>query len=606
MKLSYKINASFVIIAVAVIVLVIITTSMNQSLLIRSLGSQNISLCDEILNKLYERILSMGEEIRFVLHNGPPISSEEGREVALALILDYQKRYGYEVLEEINLTNDTGKTLWSTLEDTSIVEYDPDISTRSREGRAFSLGKVYFDTHHRKPILPLYILNTGPGGEKMYLTAKIPSLELFRHIEVQYVIKQKIQSKLITEDGKLIYSTGLFRFLEDVGEEEFFSKIKKDQGYLLAQENGRRSIYGYYQLHKYRQVEVPDWYLLVGYDLEKILEESTSIAALLQVLGAILIVISLIIGTILTRSIRVPVVTLMQGTEKVGAGNLDTIIEVGSRDEIGELAAHFNKMTRRLKETYRDLEREIQARERTEVRLKDSITVLHRTNRDLSQFAYAASHDLQEPLRSIGGFLQLIERRYKGVLDEKGKDYVRRSVEAAKRLQSIINDLLYYSDISLSFDRIVRCDLNEVMDRVLASHHYLIEISDARIHFSSLPSVYADPKHMESLFYQLLGNALVYRKRESIPRITIDVEGSGEEFWTFTVTDNGMGIAKEYTDKIFNLFQRLHQRSEYGGNGIGLAICKKIVEIYGGTVWVESEPGEGSRFSFTLHNVMEE
>jgi len=605
-KLSYKINASFIIIAFAVVVLVIITSYTNRGLLISSVGSQNISLCDEILSELYERILSMGEEIRFVLHEGPPIYGEEAREEAIALIRDYRRRYGYTLIEEISLADDKGKTIWSTMAAPFLGKYDPDISPRYSGDRSFSLGEVYFDLHYRKPILPLYISGTGPEGARIYLIAKIPSLELFRHIEVQYVIKQKIQSKLVTEDGKLIYSTGLFRFLEDVREDDFYTNIEGNRGYLRAVEDGRQSIYGYYRIQKYRQIDVPSWYLLVGYDLEKVLEKSNSIATLLQILGLTLIILSLVVGTILSRSIRLPVVNLIRGTEKLGAGDLDTVIEVGSKDEIGELASRFNDMTRRLKETYGDLEREIQTRERTEMRLKESISVLHRTNRDLAQFAYAASHDLQEPLRSIAGFLQLIERRYKGVLDEKGKDYVRRSVEAAKRLQSIINDLLFYSDISLSFDRITRCDLNSIMDRVLSSHKQLIEVSKARIDFASLPAIYADATHMESLFYQLIGNALVYRRSEIPPRITIDVEGEGEEFWTFTVTDNGLGIDNGYLEKIFDIFQRLHQRTEYGGNGIGLAISKKIVEIYGGTIWVESKPGEGSSFFFTLHNVMEE
>ena len=223
---------------------------------------------------------------------------------------------------------------------------------------------------------------------------------------------------------------------------------------------------------------------------------------------------------------------------------------------------------------------------------------LERSNRDLGQFAYVASHDLQEPLRMISSFTQLLEQRYKGKFDKSADEFIKFVVEGANRMQSMINDLLSYSRLSTRGTPFEPVNSEEILARVHANLLPLIEENQALLTHESLPEITADASQMLHLFQNLIGNAIKFRGKEP-PRIHIFSE-SREEEWMFGVRDNGIGIAKEYFDRIFVIFQRLYSREEYSGEGIGLAVCKKIVERHGGRIWVESEPGKGSAFFFTI------
>jgi len=223
---------------------------------------------------------------------------------------------------------------------------------------------------------------------------------------------------------------------------------------------------------------------------------------------------------------------------------------------------------------------------------------LERSNRDLEQFAYVASHDLQEPLRMISSFTQLLEQRYKGKLDKSADEFTKFAVDGANRMQRMINDLLSYSRLSTRGKSFEPVNSEEILARVHTNLLPLIEENQALLTHESLPEITADASQMLHLFQNLIGNAIKFRGKEP-PRIHVFSESRKEE-WMFGVRDNGIGIAKEYFDRIFVIFQRLHGREEYPGTGIGLAICKKIVERHGGRIWVESEPGEGSTFFFTI------
>ncbi|MFA5860764.1 MAG: ATP-binding protein [Candidatus Thermoplasmatota archaeon] len=225
---------------------------------------------------------------------------------------------------------------------------------------------------------------------------------------------------------------------------------------------------------------------------------------------------------------------------------------------------------------------------------------LERSNRELEHFAYVASHDLQEPLRTIAGFTQLLEQRYGEQLDDKGKSYVHRTVAGSKRMQSLINDLLAYSRIQTQGQPFSLVDLDAVVGSMLADLEAVIAQEGARVTRDELPTLYADPSQIGQVFSNLVRNAIKYRHPERKPVIHIGVKKDGDS-WLFTVRDNGIGIEREYYDKIFVIFQRLSARTgDEGGTGLGLAITKKIVERHGGLIWVESTPGEGSTFSFSL------
>ena len=244
---------------------------------------------------------------------------------------------------------------------------------------------------------------------------------------------------------------------------------------------------------------------------------------------------------------------------------------------------------------------DITAQKRAEEELAHTVAELARSNADLAQFASVASHDLQEPLRAVAGCVELLQRRYGDKLDAQAAEWMQLTVEGAKRMQTLIRDLLAYSRVGTRGKSFERTDASTALDLALANLATAIRESGAVITHDPLPSLVADPTQMAQLFQNLIGNALKFCKERS-PEIHVGAQ-RGKEGWTLSVRDNGIGIEPQYRERIFVIFQRLHKRAEYPGTGIGLAICQRIVERHGGRIWVESEPGKGSTFYFTIpHN----
>ncbi|MBI4966907.1 MAG: PAS domain S-box protein [Rhodospirillales bacterium] len=242
---------------------------------------------------------------------------------------------------------------------------------------------------------------------------------------------------------------------------------------------------------------------------------------------------------------------------------------------------------------------DITPRKQVEEKAAELAEELRRSNAELEQFAYVASHDLQEPLRMVASYVQLLERRYREKLDDEAREFIDYAVDGATRMQRLINDLLDYSRVSRKGKPLAPVELSPVVREAVVNLAGLIEECGAEIDIGPLPQVLADEAQMTSLFQNLIGNAIKYRKPERRPKVTVSAERQGE-FWAIAVADNGIGIAPQFFGRIFVLFQRLHTRREYPGTGIGLALCKKIVERHGGQIRVESEVGEGSRFIVSL------
>jgi PAS domain S-box-containing protein len=248
--------------------------------------------------------------------------------------------------------------------------------------------------------------------------------------------------------------------------------------------------------------------------------------------------------------------------------------------------------------------RDVSERKSSEERLSRVMADLERSNTDLEQFAYVASHDLQEPLRMVASFVQLLGRRYQGQLDTEADEIIGYAVDGAHRMQRLVNDLLTYSRVGTHGKAFETTDCEAVVDQALANLRLAIEEGGAVVVREALPTVNADAWQLVQLFQNLIGNAIKFRGDEA-PQIHISA-AQREDGWVFSVRDNGIGIAPESFERIFVIFQRLHGRAEYAGTGIGLAVCKKIVERHGGRIWVESEPGAGTAFCFTLPVIEEE
>jgi signal transduction histidine kinase len=251
----------------------------------------------------------------------------------------------------------------------------------------------------------------------------------------------------------------------------------------------------------------------------------------------------------------------------------------------------LHALRRELERQNAQLREEIAARERVQ-------EALQRSNTELEQLAYVASHDMQEPLRMVASYLQVVAERYQGKLDAEADEFIGFAVDGAKRMQALINDLLAYSRVGTKARPFAPADCAAIVDRAMADLRVAIAESGTQISCGPLPVVKADAMQLAQLFQNLLGNAIKFRSAGT-PQVHIEAE-PGDTGWNFAVRDNGIGIAPEYFDRIFVLFQRLHGRREYPGTGIGLALCKKIVERHGGRIWVESAPGSGSVFRFTL------
>jgi light-regulated signal transduction histidine kinase (bacteriophytochrome) len=238
-------------------------------------------------------------------------------------------------------------------------------------------------------------------------------------------------------------------------------------------------------------------------------------------------------------------------------------------------------------------------RRKTEQALADKVEELARSNKELEQFAYIASHDLQEPLRMVASYTELLAERYRGKLDDKADKYIAYAVDGARRMQGLINDLLAYARVGSRAKPLQATDSAAVLALVIGGLQNVIESSHAEIVQQNLPAVLADDVQLGQVLQNLIANAIKFRHRERAPRVHVRAEPQ-DDFVRFSVADNGIGMEMENTGRIFQMFQRLHTREEYDGTGIGLAVAKKVVERHGGQIWFESVPGEGTTFHFTM------
>jgi signal transduction histidine kinase len=323
------------------------------------------------------------------------------------------------------------------------------------------------------------------------------------------------------------------------------------------------------------------------------LEDDANFLQVVLLIAAALILGSLIgAGYLLRRIITRPLAELGREAELVGAGNFEKPVGVtaGPR-EIVRLGSEIDAMRKRIVN-------ELTVVEGIRRQLEAQALDLKRSNAELEQFAYVASHDLQEPLRKVASFCQALQRRYGDQLDERAEQYIEFAVDGAKRMQILINDLLAFSRVGRSGTEHELVDLNPALAEAEASLSSALKESGATVLADELPSVRGEHSLLVSLFQNLIGNAVKFRS-EQAPVVRLSVTRRGQE-WQFSCADNGIGVEQEYADRIFVIFQRLHTKEAYPGTGIGLAMCRKIVEYHGGRMWLDLEHKPGAEFHFTL------
>ena len=337
--------------------------------------------------------------------------------------------------------------------------------------------------------------------------------------------------------------------------------------------------------------------LLLVEPLESVLAASRTVRKQSYLIVAGMILLGMVSGYLLARYISTPFVRMAESVRAHDKGPLD--LPTQADGEAGELARAFSGMLMKLNEQQEELRSEIRERERAEERLKKVNDSLARSNTELEQFAYVASHDLQAPLRAVLSFSQLLELEHQEELKPEAREYVSFILEGARRMRRLISDLLEFSKVDSETRDYSLVELQSVMAEVLENLRVLIEETDAKIECQELPQVYGYRCLLLQLFQNLLQNSLKYRSPERRPEVKITVE-SDPEGWIFHFADNGVGIAAEYQERVFQMFQRLDPEKNPEGTGVGLPICKKISEYHEGRLEVQSEPGTGTVFSLFL------
>ncbi|MFJ8825928.1 ATP-binding protein [Streptomyces sp. NPDC102467] len=309
-------------------------------------------------------------------------------------------------------------------------------------------------------------------------------------------------------------------------------------------------------------------------------------------IAAVILLLTVLIFEGLRRGVTTPLGQLGADAREVSGGNFEHPVVASGPADLRLLGADVEAMRRRLLD-------ELAFAEDARHRLDEQAADLRRSNSELEQFAYVASHDLQEPLRKVSSFSQLLQRRYAGQLDERADQYIGFAVDGANRMQKLINDLLEFSRVGRVHNDHREVDLEEVVGQTLDALSVSIEESGARIVRDPLPTVTGDSTQLGILWQNLIANAVKFRHADRAPEIRIEAARDGD-LWRCAVSDNGIGIAPEFAEKVFVIFQRLHTKDAYPGSGIGLAMCKKITEFHGGTIGIDPDHAPGTRIVFTL------
>ena len=327
-------------------------------------------------------------------------------------------------------------------------------------------------------------------------------------------------------------------------------------------------------------------------------DSSRQLVELLVAAGLVILLAAVLLIVLLRYLVARPVAHLAAEVRTVAGGDYEHIVVIDGPPEVTRLAGDVESMRRRIVKDLREVAQARQGIEAANRQLEQQTDELTRSNRDLEQFAYVASHDLQEPLRKVISFCQLLQRRYADQLDERANQYIAFAVDGAQRMQRLINDLLAFSRIGRLTAGFTDVDLNAVVQEAVNQREAALAETGGTVTWADLPTVRGEEPLLSSLLGNLISNSIKFRRPGEPPRVHLQARRVGDE-WEISCQDNGIGIQSEYADKVFVIFQRLHAKEVYPGTGIGLAISKKIVEYHGGRIWLDTE-AETTTFRFTL------
>ncbi|WP_051327167.1 sensor histidine kinase [Desulfatibacillum aliphaticivorans] len=463
-----------------------------------------------------------------------------------------------------------------------------------REGKTrTSIQNVYYSMSIREPAITISAPLKSLDGKLMGVLAARVDISTLSNI-----ISRR-SSMLKTEDTYLVNKFNFFITEPLFGENYALKKTIHTEGVALALEKSEG--FAFYEDYRgtpvigaYRWVPDKELAIITEVDQREAYAPIYRLRKTIAFFGLVIAFAAAFLGLTFARTITRPLAKLAQSAGVMGKGDLETEIALSAQGEIGSLARSLDQMRKELKSTLVSKDK----LEREATRRRAAMADLKRSNKELEQFAYVASHDLQEPLRMVASYTQLLAQRYEGQLDEKAQKYISYAVEGATRMQHLVNDLLQLSRVGTRGAPFEPTDCNEVVQQVLKGLKRTIAETKAGVVIDDLPVVQADAIQLGQVFQNLLGNAVKFRG-EAPPQVRITAEKQNEA-WVFQVRDNGIGIDPKFHERIFTIFQRLHERGKYDGTGIGLAIAKKIVERHGGRIWIESQEGKGARFFFSI------
>jgi len=396
------------------------------------------------------------------------------------------------------------------------------------------------------------------------------------------------ESYLIDRNGYLITESrfsGNWKRLEFKLNSDILDRAMQGENSTTTYDSYRgKQVFGTYQL-----VNNEKWIVVNEIERNEVYRTFNQQLIVMIIIICIVLTIGFVVMLRISYHIEHPVQHLLKGVQRLKRGDYHYKIDYSGMKyapvELLQLCEAFNQMSQNIRDN--------------ELELKRQKEELASSNAELEQFAYVASHDLQEPLRMVASYVQLLAKRYKGKLDQDADDFIYYAVDGSQRMQNLINDLLVFSRVGTKGKELKSVDFEVVLHHVLANLQQAIQESDAQITHDPLPTLMADSTQMVQLLQNLVGNAIKFRDANRAPIIHIGVKQQGHE-WLFSVHDNGIGFDPKYRDRIFLIFQRLHNKTKYQGTGIGLSICKKIVERHGGKIGVDSEAGHATTFHFTL------